>query len=481
LFSGRDASATESWLAMNCDYVVKYENDTYGWQHPVAIVSWPTLDPIEHDSEWNAAGLKSLEYNDKVSVDINHIEVSTKMQAGFFGAYHIYPNYPDFMNNESKYDSYSDEEGRFRYGGYLKEFIETHTKYPALVAEFGLATGMGNAHTSPDGYNHGGLTEEQQGQGIVRMMKAIQKEGYAGGLIFEWIDEWAKKTWTTESFMIPYERHVFWHNKIDPEQNYGILAMDPLKPDEEIYSVSGNRKIQKVELKHDAAYLYLDITLDKEPDFTSDKYLVGLDTYDRQRGDFKFSRDIELSAPSGLEFLLDLQGPGNSKILVHPGYNISKGNYSSYPSTQGIFEEIRPLINSSRVTKSGQRIKVAYENGSLLNYGHFTESSINNWYVDGNRIHLRIPWGRLNFSDPSESRVLDDKRKLQNPQRDEIETIITDGILFSLLLIDVQTKLPVDVLCSETPFKWNSWTEVKYEERMKESFSIIQDYFRRLE
>lgn len=92
----------------------------------------------------------------------------------------------------------------------FKEFIQEHTKYPALVAgEFGLPTGMGNAHTNPDGLHHGGLTEEQQGEGIVRMMKTIKAEGYAGGLIFEWMDEWAKKTWMTEPFMIPYDRHIF--------------------------------------------------------------------------------------------------------------------------------------------------------------------------------------------------------------------------------------------------------------------------------
>lgn len=48
----------------------------------VGIVSWPMLDVQEHDSEWNASGLKSLEYNDKVSVNINHISTGNKLQAG---------------------------------------------------------------------------------------------------------------------------------------------------------------------------------------------------------------------------------------------------------------------------------------------------------------------------------------------------------------------------------------------------------------
>lgn len=115
LYTEANASPTEAWLAMCCDYVLQYEEDTYAWQHPVGIVSWPTLDPTEHDSEWNESGDKSKQYNDKVAVDINHISTHEKLQSGFFGAYHIYPNYPDFMNNESSYAAYSDEAGSFRY------------------------------------------------------------------------------------------------------------------------------------------------------------------------------------------------------------------------------------------------------------------------------------------------------------------------------------------------------------------------------
>ena len=66
------------------------------------------------------------------------------------------------MNNEPFYNEYVDSEGRFRYGGYLQQFMGIHTKYPAVVAEFGLATGMGNAHYSPDGYHHGSMSEQMQ-------------------------------------------------------------------------------------------------------------------------------------------------------------------------------------------------------------------------------------------------------------------------------------------------------------------------------
>lgn len=477
LSSDRGAVPTEGWLAMNCDYVLHYEESTYGTQHPVGIVSWPTLDVQEHDSEWNASGLKSLEYNDKVSVNINHISTKNKLQAGFFGAYHIYPNYPDFMNNENKYDNYHDEYGRLRYGGYLKEFIEGHAKYPALVAEFGLATGMGNAHFSPDGYHHGGLTEEEQGQGIVRMMKAIRREGYAGGLIFEWMDEWAKKTWITEPFMIPYERHVLWHNVLDPEQNYGLYAMESVKNQGEDYIQKGSGVIRQISLSHDSSFLYLNIELNRLSDFNREKILIGLDTYDRARGEFRFTTDLDATAPGGMEFLVDLSGTQNARILVNPGYNIAKGKYSSATSFKGVFEEIRPLINKERITKDGRIVPAVYQDGSRLYYGEFTENSHNHWYVEGKIVHIRIPWGKLNVTDPSSLRVLDDHREFSVLSRDQLQTVETAGIMISTLLVGREKHSTIDMLSTAEPYRWKGWDYPQYRARLKKSYDIIKDFF----
>lgn len=485
LSSEEKASPAEGWLAMNCDYAVKYENEKYNIQHPIAIVSWPTLDPIEHDSEWNVNGDKSLEYNDKVSININNIRREESDKAGFFGAYHIYPNYPDFMNNELKYDNYSDEEGRFRYGGYLKEFIEGHKKYPALVAEFGLATGMGNAHTNPDGYNHGGNTEEQQGNGIVRMMKAIKNEGYAGGMIFEWMDEWAKKTWITEPYMIPYDRHALWHNVVDPEQNYGILAMETKKPEKAEYAIDGNGKIEKLEMSKDEGFLYVDLTLKENFKFGEEKLLVGLDTYDRSKGEFKYSPDLSINSKSGMEFLIEINNKDNGKLLVQPGYNIYNGKYSSYSSNNGVFEEVQPIINQSRIRKDGVSTPEIKADGSKLNYGTFEDNSYNYWYAEGNKLHIRIPWLRLNFSDPSTMRVINDEGKIDNPVKDQLKTSISDGIVPSAILVNTSNNNVLDGIntateASSAPYKWESWNQPNYAERLKGSYDIIRKYFERI-
>ncbi|MBI9096752.1 MAG: hypothetical protein JEY71_17985 [Sphaerochaeta sp.] len=380
-FSGRyldvteQATPTEAWLAQSIDYLMEYEEAVYGWQHPVAIVNWPTLDILEHESERNEFGEKIKEYNDRTSVDINQLLEGPAMKAGLFGAYHIYPNYPDFMNNDPSYDSYQDAQGRFRYGGYLKAFKEVHTTYPAVVAEFGIATGMGNAHFSPDGYHHGGKTETEQAEGIIRMFEAMEREGYAGGIIFEWMDEWAKKTWTTEPYMIPYDRQILWHNTIDPEQNYGLLAYEAVKPKKTGALVQEKEGlIQELAVRMDASFLSLDFIFSRQLDFTKEQLLIGLDTYVRDRGELLYSPSLPVQAPSGMEYLVVLDGEETSQILAIPPYNYTNYTFASYPDTRttGVFAPMSKLINKERALSDKTPIPPHLEDSSLLKSGHFS-------------------------------------------------------------------------------------------------------------
>jgi len=304
--AGQGASPTEVWLAASLDAAAMAEAERYGTLHPVGIVSWPTLDPLEHDTEWDPETGKRNRWNDRASVSIEHLDVTEKMGAGLFGAYHIYPNYPDFIVNEPAYDRYHDQFGVLRYGGYLEEFMTTHTRYPAVVAEFGMANGAGVAHISSDGLNHGGVDETTAGRDILRMYTAIQKTGYAGASIFEFMDEWAKKTWVTEPFMIPFDRRVLWHNVVDPEQNYGLIANEAVPPTLIEQQIQGIEVLSDLEVMHDASYLYLTLRLAGLKSPTEYEILLGIDTYDRTLGQMRWPGNLDKTA-SGLEFLLDIK------------------------------------------------------------------------------------------------------------------------------------------------------------------------------
>lgn len=484
LSSGPSASPTEAWLAQSADAALAYEEAEYGWQHPVAIVSWPTLDVIDHESERNEKGEKVREFNDYVDIDINNIIYGKSMKAGLFGAYHIYPNYPDFMNNDPLYDEYHDEEGRFRYGGYLKEFMEHHLAYPAVVAEFGIATGLGNAHSSPDGYHHGSLSEQEQGEGIIRMFEAMRREGYAGGIIFEWMDEWAKKTWTTEPYMIPYDRHIIWHNVIDPEQNYGLLAMESVKPSKPQSIHDGTGFIKQIALSGDVSYLWIDIELAGTVSLEDRPLFIGLDTYERNRGELRYLPDASFESPSGMEFLIVLDGVETSRLLTIGPYNSTSYRYTSHPDLQksGQFESMARLTNKERALADGTPIEAKYEDSSALRYGPVDRPG-SHWYVQGNHISIRIPWGRINVTDPSEARVLDDGRIFySDPERDKLNTAVSQGIGVSALMIDKKKQrlvdsLPLQGTTEPLYFEWSWWNQPVYSQRLKESYEMLQSYF----
>ena len=518
---------TEAWLAEMSDYVLQYSQDEYSWQYPVGFVSWPTLDPLTHLTEWEEDGTPG--YNDREEVDPNLFLKGPQNRAGFFGAYHIYPNYPDFMNNEPGFAEYSDAEGTFRYRGYLHEFMAIHPPYPALVAEFGISTSLNTAHLSPDGLHHGGLSETEQGEMTVRMMRSIIDEGYAGGIIFEWSDEWAKKTWNTEPFMVPWERQVLWQNAMCPEQNYGLLAVEPeerstdelwqtwhsaleggvINPLENRSGTFG--RIEKIETGTDEAYFYLALTIggtEGAENFTTAKLeselgiALAIDTGFREGGEFILPFTGLPELPTGAEFMLNIISSEEAELLAIPSYNRGELNFSPRQSTgEEGFTRIETIVNRERVTADGRVFPALYSDESELRYGKFDPAQPNyfsgaHWLVEeSGRLVFRLPWMLLNVGDPSAGEMLAGEWDSPDlPARDELGTAATEGFIIYVItydknedtagsggnnypVIDFAPRIGESFDQSVEPYLWPGWEEPRYQFRLKESFDIIADYF----
>jgi hypothetical protein len=52
----------------------------------------------------------------------------------------------------------------------------------------------------------------------------------AGGLIFEWLEDWFRGSWLTRNYEIPEEDKPRWTNFIGPAEHYGLIAADPRNP-----------------------------------------------------------------------------------------------------------------------------------------------------------------------------------------------------------------------------------------------------------
>ena len=461
-YSERNASPTESWLAASCDYALTIEDEFYHGNPIVGIVNWPTLDELEHDSEWNEAGDKDLQFNDKVSVDIDRIGAHKENVNGFIGAYHIYPNYPNFMNNDKAYALYHDSEGIFRYGGYLEDFMKQNHRYPAVVAEYGISTSAVTAHFNPDGLNHGGLSEEDQADYIIRMTEAIRAENYSGAIIFEWMDEWAKKTWTTEFYMIPYERQVLWHNILDPEQNYGLLAIEAELPEFKVLfrSDSPYLDLEQVESGQNASYIYLKLQFKAKPDLTQ-----GL----------KIALDLNVEANEGnnsgksFEYLLEIDE--SPKLRVTPSYNWINGHYKSSVEDFEAFENLIQLVNPENTDKDGIFTPEQTLNLSQFNVGDLKVPQNNIWIEDHQMI-IRIPYGLLGFSDPSSRTILWDPKVFTPTKVDQIETTQIDNINLRIMkdrMRPIEMSLPLE-----------SWDTPIYKTRFKRGFMDIGEYFNQI-
>jgi hypothetical protein len=408
------------------------------------------------------------------------------MPAGFFAAYHVYPNYPDFMNLETRYDAYLDD---------LKRY---HGHQPVLVAEFGISTSRGVAHVQPEGWNHGGHDERRQGELVASMMTTIHDKGYAGEIVFEFMDEWFKGTWSAAPLEIPSERRRLWFDAESPEQSYGLIANRPSTPvrvdgDPSDWSVRprgtatrtsdarGWSALREMRVTSDEGYLYVLLRTDggtSGPDWTKTSFRLAIDTYDPARGATRLPEPGAATIATGAEFLIDLRGPGASFITVAGPYEpyaaIDRGPVASPPSSRGAAPKFVHLVfeaNRERIGRDGSRYPAISIDRGALRYGSLDPNAANfdtrtdvSVGASTGTIELRVPWPLLNVTDPSSRRVVHQEAEHEPP----LDTVVTDGFRIYAFALDPSnpTRRPLSRLpgagVTAPLYVWATWDQPKY-------------------
>lgn len=484
----QNASPFEAFLCEVADEAIKYETEKYGMQRPLALSNWVTTDMLEHPNE-------PLEKEDMVTVNTEHIKRKNSFKPGLFASYHIYPYYPDFMSYDEKYTTYIDEKGKVNpYRAYLKDLRKEHTM-PVLVAEFGIPASRGMAHVNiHTGFNQGFVEETVQGQYLVSMLNDIKDEGYAGGLVFSWQDEWFKRTWNTMDLDLP-DRRPYWKNVQTNEQMFGLLTFEPGEKSSVCY-VDGddsewndgkliNENNISLSVNSDEAYIYFKINL-KDFNLDRDILYIPIDIKDNQ-GNTKFIEE-GLSFLRPVDFVIKINGKENSRIMVDAYYDhfyyeyskrlkMDKENPSFEKKDNGIFNNIYLCLNRPLILPVDKRELPLqkYETGKLMfgianpNSNEF--NSLADFYVKGDTIEIRIPWQLLNIMDPSSKMVMDDLY-----QNNGIKATKCDGFY-------VGTALKKDnniIYTSFNKYNWQEWDMPKYHERLKKSYYILKDAFKNI-
>ncbi|MSR21498.1 MAG: hypothetical protein EXR91_11105 [Gemmatimonadetes bacterium] len=391
--------------------------------------------------------VREREYdNDAKALDAALVTPTSRLPAGYFASFHAYPYYPDFMLLGDAYQASASTLGRSNYFGYLSDLKAHHDGMPVVISEYGIPASLGTGHLQPQGWHHGGLTEQEVADANARLTLELAEAGMAGGALFAWIDEWFKQNWVTIEFEIPADRGRLWHNRLDAEEHYGILALEAAP------AVAGATLAERlrswasvdplyqepgltVRAAHDEAYVWL---LIEAPDASPrDTVFVGFDIVDATAGDFRWPGRVGDRLPVGVEFVLQASG-SEVRVLADPPSNLFRlvdvgqegvgleGRrvdiadpplglfharveqrfnlpYYPVPNEDGRYDSLRVAVNRRRFARdSTEFLAVGYDRG-LLPGGPGPDGF---WERTADVLEVRIPWLLLNITDPSSRTVL---------------------------------------------------------------------------
>jgi len=476
MYTTNEATPFEAMLAQVGDKIIEYESKKYKTQRLIAFSNWPTTDPFEYNEN-----IKKF-FKKTASIDVEHIKTTEKFQAGVFASYHIYPYYPDFL-------SY-DEDGNRRttvtntYKEYLTKINEHHTM-PVVISEFGVPSSRGMAYKDYNTKrNQGNLNEEEQGAAIISSYKDIRAAGIKNAIIFTWQDEWFKRTWNT-MHATDLTKTPYWSDYQTNEQYFGLLSFDP-GDEKSVSYVDGNVEEWKekdivtnqngmtLSMKYDEKFIYF--MVNKE-NYKGEKFYIPLDITPNSGA--KQVSGTNLTFDRDTDFLIVIDGKENSRVLVQEyydqakavlGYELElKNSYINPPHpNSNKFNTIQMMIDTKSILQKETYESVSFETGKLK-YGNANPESkdfdsLADFIINGDYIEIKLPWGLLNFSDPSNMMIHDDYYKnygVENKMINNIYVGIGNGNI----------KLE--------KFHLKAWGKnVTYHERLKKSYYMVQEMWK---
>jgi hypothetical protein len=527
-------NALDAWLAQVADSMIQYEMNAYNEQRPIAYTNWPTLDPLVHPTESTLAQEDSIrrsrreivpeapkEYdNDVIGLDAALVRPTAAYSAGVFASFHAYPYYPDFIAVDPGYSTAASPEGRSNYFGYVRDLVRHFGSMPVVISEYGVPSSRGIAHLQPQGWNHGGHSELEQSAINARLTRDIYAAGAAGAGLFALIDEWFKKNWLVIDFERPADRNQLWLNPLDPEQSYGVIAMRQGRKDSAIvvdgsggdwkgrrplYYGSGSSslppalQLRSFAVASDEAYVYMRLDVGAI-DWRRAHYLIGIDTHSSALGDVILPI-TRTSSPVGLEFVLDLHGPDDSRVLVDHPYNlyvdrpilgskppavmqVYKRPFRSVQNAAGRYDSIVVVTNRRRIARNGLVYPPqSIDRGRLL-FGRQSETTLADWYADSltGTIEVRVAWGMLNVLDPSSRLVLRGDAK-----SGVVGGVRTDGFRFVVQSYDPARpttsgdRLPRGAAAGSFGYvptwSWPTWEQPRWYAELKPQFEAMRRTF----
>lgn len=410
------SAAFEAFLCRVGDTLIDYETKNYAHQTPVGFLNWATTDPIEHTNE-------PFDEEDCVCVDTENITATNDYYAGLFAAFDAYPYYPEFLNHQPEYTEYTDESGRKNpYRAYLND-LRSHYSVPLLIAEFGVPSSRGKAHSSVMGYDQGGINEQQQGEYISSMLNDIARADCCGATVFSWQDEWFKQTWNTVKYTpeSPKDRTP---NVMSAEQGFGLMGYEPsaktvIDGNADGWDLSKpvlSNSSAELYAKYDEAYMYL-LMKTKSGKALDKKMIIPIQTVGLGSDNIA---EYGLKFDKSADFCLVIDGKNGTRLLCDAYYNVFDFVYGRQKQAvktdekfgqknSGAYCKINQFLSNEIVLpQTKQTLSAEYYESGLLRYGNSNDDSLADFCSNGKYIEIRLPWYILNVLNAKEATALGD-------------------------------------------------------------------------
>jgi hypothetical protein len=458
-------SSTEAWLAKQLDYLAALDADA-GWSRPVTFTNWLTLDPLTHPME-------PLPTEDLVAVDATRLQATRAWPGGFFASYHAYPYYPDFLRFE-----YAGEADPYR--AYLRDLRAHHRGQAVMITEFGVPSSLGKAHLGSLGRDQGDHSETEAMRIDADLLRVIEEEGFAGAVVFEWIDEWFKVTWNTLDLELPEERRQLWRNALTNEESFGILAAEADLEGE--VTIDGDEaeweegaapsqvpwesedRLRQIRVAHDEAYLYLVLRFDDSSEISDS--VIGLDVRPGENGDLPWRgsasmKDAEVALLLGADQLEIQRAAWTDELAFLYGLNRGYLDVQADQLQRGSGAWRRPQLILNRpfeIPTTGRANPIELQDLSRHPWRGEDEDSRTLGAREDQVVELRIPWALLGFADPS-------SRTLVLPGRNGISTEqLRPRATLGIEVYDREGDQLGEV---SGGYGWEPWQSVSWSERVK--------------
>lgn len=488
---GQDLNGMEYFLAKAMDFLLSYEMKNYGEQRMISFINTMEFDPLIHNQQDSI-------YRE-TSLDIDKLQGTEKLCTPIVGSYVISNEYTDFLNaipNDS-----GDIHGVLK--NYLSELKAYHKKN-IMISSIGYSTGRAisfEPNNNQPGY--GGINEEEQGEILISALQSIYDENYVGAVLSSWQDSWGKSnTWNTKHITMS-DIEGEWLDVQSTNQSTGILSFQPDMKEQSCVIdglksewtkedlISSNEEL-KLSAKADMNYLYLLIESENLK-VLKDSFYVGIDI--TPKSGTKVAEGVDLLGEQPLkfdipvDFVISLNGVNNSDVKVQSRYDIFNYYYKYYTNVldkiskipekntrefQSIYLLTRPqYFNEETGTIEPPKY---FDTGNLI-YGN-TDSlsedfnSIADFYSGEDFIEVRIPWLMLNMVNPLTRSILDDFYVDGLKEYKDIDSI-------NLQLIGKSSGQEA-VTVKSGELELSDIRSVKYEERLKEAYTMLKDYFKKM-